>query len=254
MSESSSPGCLSTIMMLLMAILSSFGSFGSSAPAVSASTRVTFSPSVVFTPEELNTAAAIMERRLAALGLTDTPVTLQFGAEIIVDLPYVDDMNAVMDVLRARGLLELVDFSGVDTAGGVWDERIIQTTANMNPDGELHPVTGLPFETILDGDDVRSAEAARSSFNDSWEIGIRFSDEAGAVLGDFTRNHLDEPLAIVLDGRVLSTPIIQSEVTTEAVIQSLYFTELSAQYMAVQIGSGSLPFALDIISINPITP
>ncbi|MBL8117995.1 MAG: hypothetical protein JNJ78_10745, partial [Anaerolineae bacterium] len=54
--------------------------------------------------------------------------------------------------------------------------------------------------------------------------------------------------------RVLSTPIIQSEVTTEAVIQSLYFTELSAQYMAVQIGSGSLPFALDIISINPITP
>jgi preprotein translocase subunit SecD len=59
-------------------------------------------------------------------------------------------------------------------------------------------------------------------------------------------------LAIVLDAKVLSVPIIQAEISTQAVIAG-NFTKQDTRRLAVQLGSGALPFEMQMTSIQSAT-
>jgi preprotein translocase subunit SecD len=166
---------------------------------------------------------------------------------INVGLPQVENSDDVVKTLSARGLLEFVDFSEVPDIGE-WTDREIVTTGQgdhlISEAASKNPMTNAPFETVLTGEGVQSALASfNQDYGGQWQVTTKFSDEAGKILGDYTRNHLGKPLAIVLDGKVLSIPIIQAEISTEAVITG-NFIEQDVKRLAVQLGGGALPFAM----------
>jgi preprotein translocase subunit SecD len=201
--------------------------------------------------DELQLAAAIIRKRLDGLGLAQATVEVGENA-IQIGLPSVENFDEVVTTLSARGLLEFVDFSNVPDFAE-WKERKILTTGQgahpISADAALNPVTNRPFETIITGDDVNLAKATLYEDFNQWRVSIEFTEEAGKILGDYTRTHLGKPLAIVLDGTVLSIPVIQAELSTQAEIAAGDFTEQSAQRLAVQLGSGALPFAMVFESV-----
>jgi protein-export membrane protein SecD len=258
--SSGSSGCLTLFLMLVPAIFGPFMAAFSSASSLAIApteivTHVTFAPTGTFSADELNQAAAVIQKRLTGLGLSTATVAVSGNTSIQVGLPQVENLDDVLKTLSARGLLEFVDFSDVQDIGAWAGREIVTSGQGDHPVSETatkNPVTNKAFETVLTGDGVKSAVSSQNEqFSGLWQVTVEFSDEAAKVLGDYTRTHLGKALAIVLDGKVLSVPIIQAEISAEAVITG-NFTEQEVKRLAVQLAGGALPFDMHARAISVI--
>lgn len=113
----------------------------------------------------------------------------------------------------------------------------------------LNPVTGQPFETVLEGGMLDAAVAELNQVQ--WIIRFALNEEGAAIFGPFTASRIGKPLAIVLDGVVLSAPTIQAQLTDGGVISG-GFTEDEAKQLAVQLRSGALQIPLRVESAETV--
>jgi preprotein translocase subunit SecD len=254
MAEPSRSGCFTYFIMLLAAILGAYmaAPHSNALPPTEIVTTVTLAPIGNFTADELNQAATVIQKRLMGLGLLTATIETA-DASIRLGLPQIENLEDVLKTLTARGLLEFVDFSDVPDIG-FWTGRDILTTGQgdhpISDTAEKNPVTKQPFETVLTGEAIVSASVSlNAQFGNQGQVNVAFSDEAAKVLGDYTHTHMGKALAIVLDGKVLSVPIIQAEISAEAVITG-NLTVQDARRLAVQLAGGALPFQMQARAIS----
>lgn len=217
-------------------------------------------PSGSFTREELERAADNVNRRVNGLGLTEATVQVQGDRRILVELPGVTDKALAVQTIKATSLLELVDFAGLSNAQVTQlvgqriltseQDRIIRgreangdTTARASAPTIVNPATGLPFQTAVTGADLQSAASQFDSREGSFFISVQLTEEGGNTFGDFTGARIGQPLAIVLDGTVLSAPSIRDRLTSQFVVQG-NFSQEEANTLALQLRSGALPIPL----------
>ena len=240
------------------------------------------SPSGTFTSEELRETANNVSRRVNSLGLTEATVQMQGANRILVELPGVRDPQQAIDTIRQTALLEFVDFGGMGARVREFVGSKILTTeqvrlqesspsAEATPEPELgdnpavddepqpieeprllSPLTGQPFETVLTGAGLQAAAAqlspgSQTGGGSAWIIQFELKPEAGERFGSFTGSRLGEPMALVLDGEVLSAPVIQAQLDTGGIITG-DFTEDEARQLALQLRSGALPIPLRVES------
>ncbi|MEZ4670722.1 MAG: hypothetical protein R3E39_22695 [Anaerolineae bacterium] len=269
MSESAptSAGCFSFVLMLFAALFTSFFVAQSSSippPVESPAVVVTAVSTPLleavywpvqtdFTVDQLQAAAAIMEKRLAALGVNPSSVEVVDGT-IVVKMPQTDNAGDIYNPLGNRGLVELIDFSGIDpnddSQGFTWVHSYIATSAEIQlPFDEpvQNPLTNKPFVTVVSGSDIITASAEPDQFS-GWQVLVKFTDSGSAILKTFTRSHIGQPMAIVVDSVIIAVPIINTELGSEIIIQSNY-TEAEARQLATQIGIGALPIDLELTSV-----
>jgi len=196
---------------------------------------------------ELMSAPEIILRRIEGLGMSGE-VSLFGDACVQVLLPPDVDISAVVDTITGQSLLEFVDFSGFD--GNQAAAFIGLSIATSGYASELtHPQTGQPFVTVLDSRSIVDAAAFQSDFGDEWWIEFTLTEAGGDVFGAFTEANIGQPLAIALDGEVLSAPVIQSQLGQEGIISG-NFTEEEAQTLALQLRSGVLPVPLSVYAVE----
>lgn len=118
-------------------------------------------------------------------------------------------------------------------------------------DESLDPLTrgGQPFETVMTGDGLSAAVAQTDGV--SWFIEFELTGEGGDVFGPFTAANIQQPMAIVLDGRLISAPTIQARLDTGGVITG-NFSEEEAKQLALQLRSGALPIPLSVESFSKV--
>lgn len=210
-------------------------------------------PASAYTIEDLRQTANNVARRVNALGVTEPTVQVQGNNRILVELPNVSDPNKAVSTIQQTALLEFVNFSGL---GGQVDQFIgqhILTTqqalilsqrGNID-DGTVrlvNPLTNRPFETVITGADL---QAAAAEFNQQWVIRFDLKPEASAAFSQYTGANINQPMAIVLDGVVLSAPFIRAQLDSGGVIEG-GFTEQEARQLALQLRSGALPIPLHV--------
>jgi hypothetical protein len=78
--------------------------------------------------------------------------------------------------------------------------------------------------------DVESARVVRTA--SACQVSIRLTEEGTGKLARFTRNHIGERLALVLDGKVAMTPTIRSEIAQGDVALTGDFTDARCQEIA----------------------
>ena len=224
-------------------------------------------PPDAYTEEELRETANSVSRRVNALGLTEATVQVEGNSRILVELPGVSDPQQAIDTIQQTALLEFVDFSGLGTQVGAFVGRPILTTEqdlilrqleaggedvdDLRAGRDVNPMTGLPFETVMTGGGLATANAEYDQMNGGWLIRFDLTPEGGEVFGPYTRSAIGQPMAIVLDGEVLSAPTIQAELPTGGVITG-NFTEEEATSLALQLRSGALEIPLAIESIATV--
>ncbi len=209
------------------------------------------------TPDQLQAAVTVLQTRLATLSISDATVTVtdEGRGMLSVRLPSVDDLNHLFSLLAAPGYLELVDMSGLENAAEYQDLHLLTTgqvrrDALIPGDALLNPLTGKPFKTIIDGTMVTATEVLRDPQLDQWIVQITFDEAGTELLADFTGAHVDEPLGIVIDGKVISAPTIAVPISGGIAVIQGDFTEQQARALAAQIGSGPLPIRLSLPNLN----
>jgi len=224
-------------------------------------------PAENFSVDDLAETANNVSRRVNALGLTEATVQVQGRDRILVELPGVRDPEQAIAVIQQTALLEFVDFGGLGAqARGYVGAKIVTSeqvkmrasaAEDEDPfaDRRAHPVNGLPFQTVMTGAGLQAASAAlapaQGSGSPQWQINFEIKPDYQDAFGSFTAARLNEPMAIVLDGEVLSAPIIRDQLTDGGVISG-QFTEEEAQTLALQLRSGALPIPLRIESTEEV--
>jgi len=244
-------------------------------------------PADQITSGDMETARRIVENRVNALGVVEPVIQLQEVANrIIVELPGISDTETAIATIRETGLLEFVDFSGLGDVSYLYGARILTTAqleqqaareqaqAAVTPNLEqptvtpqpadagtveeenaplVNPRTGQPFETVMTGAGLQSAIAQVDQLGTEWVVNFTLNDRGAEVFGDFTARHIGQPLAIVLDGVVISAPVIRDALTDGGTISG-GFTQEDAQQLAVQLRYGALPVPFRVESVESVGP
>ncbi len=223
-----------------------------------------------YSAEDLGQTANNVSRRIDALGVSEATIQVLPGSgRILVELPGVSDPEQAVATIQQTALLEFVDFNGLGAQAQEFDGQRILTTSQLEilqrraltqpaadeGDGaqaeaiaHVNPLTRQPFITVMTGAGLQAAVAGFDQMSaGSWLIQFELNEEGGAVFGPFTANSIGQPMAIVLDGVVLSAPVIQAELSTGGVITG-DFTEEEARTLALQLRSGALPIPLSVES------
>lgn len=208
-----------------------------------------------------------LERRLAEAGVPDAmvePNLLLKKDLLIVMVPNDEDPERIARLIEQTGSLELrlVRFP---TLGGMASEEILyhyggrlpahleileqRTRDGAEVIGKLaYAVERRPLITSAD------IETARPGLGQNGNpiVEIRFTKDAAEVLGKATEANIGSPLAFVLDGKVVSAPVIRTPIDEEGILEGS-FTEAEADELAMLLRSGPLPAPVRVIPVSHST-
>ena len=188
----------------------------------------------------------IVRRRIDALGTKEPSIQSQGGKYILVQLPGVDNPERIKELIgqTAKMTFHLVNES----------VTMEQIQAGRAPAGtELMPYMDMPGQVIpvysrveVSGDSLKDSQADFDQ-NNMPVVSTVFDASGARRFAKLTTEHVNERFAIVLDGKVLSAPVIREPIPGGRGQISGGFSLQGAKDLAVLLRSGALPAPLQVI-------
>ena len=226
-------------------------------------------PNLVVTLREdaVTQALQTIERRVNELGVAE-PVIARTGSsndQIIVELPGVTEVARAKEIIRSTALLELkmVEDGPASTKDTLLQTRNGVMPANMEvlpgasdaaaPGDRTDTVYYLVRKTaVVTGRDLRSAKPSLDETNRP-AVSFSLNQDGARKFGKATGENIGRRLAIILDGRVQSAPVIEGRITDEGRISGT-FTQQETQDLSLVLRSGALPASLTYLEENTVGP
>ena len=212
--------------------------------------------------EAMAATRTIVEQRVNGLGVAEPIVQSQGDRRISVELPGIKNPAQAVELLKETGLLEFVDLGTNPLLPGTPVSTDVNTGESSNFDllvdraaaGEEITLSGVIFPTVMTGADLRSASVGRDTITSEYVINFTLTDEGTRVFGEHTSSAVGSYLAIVLDGHVISSPVIRDAITSGTGTISGSFTSESANKLALQLRYGALPVPLTVVNSRTVGP
>ena len=189
------------------------------------------------TPADMAVMKDIVERRVNATGVSEPVVVVQGSDRIVVELPGVKDPESVRKLVGQTGRLDFVPLGTTPAQEG----QALDVVANP---------------PLFSGGQVQSASIGQSQ-TEGLTVDFVLKDEGAKLFADYTANHIGEYFAIVLDGTVISAPVIKSSIPNGQVQISAGgiggFSSADANNLVTILKFGSLPFPLQELSSADIS-
>ena len=242
----------------------------SAAPGEVSGFTLSMKPQVIASIKQqtMDLSVETIRRRIDQLGLTE-PTIAPHGRgenEILVQLPGEGDPLRAKSVIQAGGQLELRLVRGDTTYNSEAEARAAAVVLPPGTElvrGRSEATSGqfasevwyvLDRVPVVTGRDLRSATASRSTDSPgNYQVNFNLSAEAARRFGPFTEANVGRQMAIVLDRRVQSAPIINSRIEDSGVIQGR-FTQQSANDLALVLRAGALPASIKYLEERTVGP
>ncbi len=174
----------------------------------------------------------IQRRVNGGLGVSEPVIRQQGTNRISVELPGLKNEQEAIQLLGQTGKLEIID-----------------TGANQLTVGQPVPA-GSNYPVVFTGDqlDTNSINAILDPQSGQPEITFQFKGSAQSAFANYTQKNVNNFLTITLDGTVIESAVIQSQITGQGIISGGSMTLDSAQKTAALLRYGALPVPLQIVS------
>ena len=191
-----------------------------------------------------NQALEIVRRRIDEIGTNEPNILKRGNDRILVELPGLDDPMRIKALLGKTANLTF-RFVTNNT------EESFGTDKLQFEDSKEEAIVSKRI--ILSGDNLLDAQPR---MNETSETVVSFTlDRVGAKrFGKATSNGIGKQLAIVLDGKIISAPVIRDTIASGSGQISGGFTFQSATDLALLLRSGALPAPLNIIEERTVGP
>ena len=244
----------------------------------------------VVTAEELNNVRSILENRANGLGVSEVQMQTAGDRRIVAEFPGVTNPEEVVASLKQTALLEFVDMgSNPVPEGTVIQTDFAQTSGNQaqttpgaatatpavtsTPEatataaatataqaGATPAATGTPttapviYHTVMTGASLQTA-VAQADTTGGYAVSFTLKSDATKLFSDYTTNNVGKYLAIVLDKKVISVPVIKNPITDgSGQISGGNFTSATANTLAIQLRSGALPIPIKVVESRTVGP
>ena len=208
----------------------------------------------------LDQTVQAIRSRLDQYGVDDPEIKVERADRISIRLPAVEDPKRVSRLISSNAQLEfrLVGFppggGGVDSReeilqhyGGSLPEDLEILEGDKQGEGETDTLYyAVEKQGILTGRDFRNARAGRGSL-DTPIVEFQLQPQATAAFGEATGANVGSGLAIVLNGRVVSAPRIQSRIDGGVGMIEGNFAQAEVQDLVTVLRSGALPVRVTVI-------
>jgi preprotein translocase subunit SecD len=203
---------------------------------------------------DVNSAVAslhdVVERRVNTFGVSEPVVYSQTvrdqgskTSRLVVELPNVGSLEEAQKIIGDTPVLEFRTLrKGVD----------LTKTTDESAIFERSKLTGEYLQRAQVQFSGSSANAGMTTASPM--IGLTFNKAGAEIFADITRKHLGEPVAIYLDGELLSAPVVQNEIITGDAVITGDFTVEEAQTLAKRLNAGALPLPIALNSSEIIQP
>jgi preprotein translocase subunit SecD len=197
----------------------------------------------------------IVEKRVNELGTVEPLIQRQGSDRILVQVPGLQDPTRLKELLGKTAKME---FRMVDLTVPPGQAQ----PGNVPPDSELLQSTDPSFpqpyvvkkQVLVSGGELIDAQPGFDQRNGQPIVSFKFNTSGSRKFAQATTEHVKEPFAIVLDGKVISAPVIQEPITGGQGQISGNFTVQQANDLAILLRAGALPAPLTIIEERTVGP
>jgi preprotein translocase subunit SecD len=219
------------------------------------STRIVMTPSASGTAQALKDAMGVardvVRRRIDPGGTKEITVITEGGNRILVEVPGVEDPEALKKLIGQTARLE---FKLVDLSANPQDVQ----QGRAPPGSQVLPLAdGTGFMAVkrrvmVSGDQLTDA---KQGFDQDGrpDIEITFDSAGARRFGRTTQENVGKPFAIILDDKILSAPNINEPILGGRAQITGSFTVQSAHDLAVSLASGKLPVKLNVIEERTVS-
>ena len=171
--------------------------------------------------DAMQRVVSIMERRINELGLTEPIIQREGERRVIIELPGIKDPDKAIQTIGKTAMLEFKDEEG---------------------------------NTLLTGTDLKDAQAVMNQQNNQSVVTLEFSDEGAQKFADATLQNVGRQIAILLDGEILTNPVVREPILGGRAEISGQRDLEEAQSLAILLRSGALPVKVNIIETRTVGP
>ena len=164
----------------------------------------------------------IIERRVDGLGVTEPVIQISGNDRLIVELAGIKDSQKAVELIGTTAKLEF---------------KI------KNQDGTYGP-------TLLGGSAIKTAVLSQGEFGRP-AVDFTLDSKGAEVFAKITRENIGKPLAIMLDGKEQSAPVINSEISGGRG-QITTNSREDAQKITNLLKSGALPVSIKILEVRTV--
>lgn len=207
-------------------------------------------------------AVETLRNRIDQFGTLSANIAQKGKDRVLVELPGVIDPDRAKAIIGKTAQLELKEV--VDSSYS--KEELLSKYNNSIPE-DLQLLEGV--EETVEGKRVKEwfivkrvpvitgamLKDARSSMDQGGNPAVNFelTSDGAIIFGEATQNMIGKRLAIVLDDKVVSAPVIRSRITSSGQITGKFTTE-EANDLAVVLRAGALPAPVSILEEQVIGP
>jgi preprotein translocase subunit SecD len=202
----------------------------------------------------------IVRRRIDETGTREPTIQQQGDDRILVQLPGVRDPERIKALLGKTAKMTFHLLAPNATVEDALAGRIPPGAELLPAVGEADPATGkarlyvVQKRVMVSGDSLIDAQPSFDSRTNEPVVSFRFDTVGARKFGDVTKENVGRPFAIVLDGKVISAPVIREPILTGNGQISGDFTVASAKDLALLLRAGALPAPLTVLEERSVGP
>jgi preprotein translocase subunit SecD len=236
--------------------------------------------------DSLERLIVVLRNRIDQYGIVEPQIQREGSDRVAIDLPGVDDPDAALELLGRTAVLEFrqvlddtgqTEFPPVERKNYDNDEDY-QTALNNIASLNARAVLAIgEMERRAKSDD--SAIFARGENNSAYLLGqvyvtgkdlvdaqptrdelqqpavtLKFNSAGAAAFEEATGANIDKKIAIVLDGAVVSAPVVRNKISGGDAIISGRFTLEEAITLAIMLRAGALPVGVEVLENRSVGP
>jgi preprotein translocase subunit SecD len=206
-------------------------------------------------------ALETIRNRIDQFGVAEPDIRRQGENRILIQLPGIKDTQRAKDLIGKTALLEfkLVDDEGsLDAAvkGNIQPGR--EVLYQIGEDPETNRTSKTPYllkkRVLLTGAYLTDARVQIDSQYNMPYVSIEFDKKGARIFERITADNVNRRLAIVLDQKVASAPVIQEKIAGGQARITGSFTMEEATDLAIILRAGALPAPVIILEERTVGP
>lgn len=215
---------------------------------------------VGFTPDYIKTmknelieqSMRIIRNRVDETGTKEPDIQKQGDSRIIVQVPGLSDPEKLKKLL---GKTAKMTFHLLDESSTILNQPRGSFTLGVKnlPSEDGKNTYAIKEQVMLSGDLLTDAKIGTGQYGEQ-VVNITFDNVGAKKFADITKANIGKPFAIVLDGKVITAPVIRSAIIDGNAQISGNFTVESARDLSVMLRAGALVAPLNIIEERTVGP
>ena len=201
-------------------------------------------------------ALRTIRNRIDQFGVAEPDIRKQAGNRIQVQLPGISDPRRAVQIIGQTAHLEFhlvrddVDPGKAVLPTGVVSLPLLENTSGgQKKEGQI----AVEKDAMLTGEDVADARPAFDQMNKAY-VTLNFNTRGARIFERVTTENVGRRMAIVLDGKVYSAPVIRERIGGGRASISGNFTTAEAQDLAIVLRAGSLPAPVSVLEERSVGP